>query len=391
MSGNSATPSVFNTKYDEFANELLETFPEQTVALRAAIALTPTERLTRFQAEVRFHPSATASAVASAATTGTPVVNASAANPGTLLPGVVLSDAVWNTLSPANQGVITEYVKLLTMCCFLEGFGSTDEKGAFDISGNAADWMGKVMNDWKSKLGSMDFEGLFKKFSGIFGSGSDSKDASGADVSGNSNPFSGFKMPKLPEKFLKGQLAKLAEEIVKDIKPEDLGLSPEMMAECETSPSRAFELLIQLFTKNPAVIQTAIQKIGKRLQQKVQSGAIRPQEIAREAEELMKEFAGNTEFVGMMDSFKSAFGFEDMDVAKAAGREHSARLSLVKERLRKKMEAKATASASSASNVVVQASSADAAASQAAADAAATAAFSDEPIGSSKNKKGKKR
>jgi hypothetical protein len=254
--------------------------------------------------------------------------------------------------------------------------------------------MGKVMNDWKSKLGSMDFEGLFKKFSGIFGSGSDSKDASGADVSGNSsnsNPFSGFKMPKLPEKFLKGQLAKLAEEIVKDIKPEDLGLSPEMMAECETSPSRAFELLIQLFTKNPAVIQTAIQKIGKRLQQKVQSGAIRPQEIAREAEELMKEFAGNTEFVGMMDTFKSAFGFEDMDVARAAGREHSARLSLVKERLRKKMDAKATASASSASNVVVQASSAETVASQAAADAAATAAFSDEPIGSSKNKKGKKR
>ena len=147
-------------------------------------------------------------------------------------------------------------------------------------------------------------------------------------------------MPKLPEKFLKGQLAKLAEEIVKDIKPEDLGLSPEMLEECEKSPSRAFELLIQMFTKNPAIIQTTIKKIGKRLQQKIQSGAIRPQEIAREAEELMKEFAGNSEFVDMMGTFKSAFGFENMDVARAAGREGSARLSMVQERLRKKLEAR---------------------------------------------------
>jgi hypothetical protein len=147
-------------------------------------------------------------------------------------------------------------------------------------------------------------------------------------------------MPKLPEKFLKGQLAKLAEEIVKDIKPEDLGLSPELIAECETSPSRAFELLIQMFTKNPAAIQNTIKKIGKRLQQKIQSGAIRPQEIAKEAEELMKEFSGNSEFVDMMGSFKSAFGFEDMDTARAAGKEGSARLSMVKERLRKKLEAR---------------------------------------------------
>ena len=189
------------------------------------------------------------------------------------------------------------------------------------------------MGDWKSKLSSMDFDGLLKKCAGLFGS---------KDTSGNST--GGFKLPKLPEKFLKGQLAKLAEEIVKDIKAEDLGLTPEMMAECEASPSRAFELLLQVMTKNPGILQSTIKKIGKRLQQKIQSGSIRPQEIAKEAEELMKEFSENTEFVGMMDSFKSAFGFEDMDIARKTGNEGSARLSLVKERLRKKLAAKEAAS-----------------------------------------------
>ena len=301
----SNTVSVFQTKYDEFAKELLETFPELAIAIRAALALTPLERLQQFQASVKVTPAAT-----------DPI--------GAVLPGVVLDPAIWASLSASNQTVIWEYVRLLSMCCFLEGFGTPDAAGG-------KGWMDEVMGSWKEKLGKVDFEGLLKKFSGIFSFGS--------DVSGNS----GFKMPKLPERFLKGQLAKLAEEIVKDIKPEDLGLTAETMAECEKSPSRAFDILVQLFTKNPAAIQDMVKKIGKRLQQKIQSGAIRPQEIAKEAEELMKEFAGNTDMVSMMESLKSTFGFEDMDMAKAAGKEGSARLSLVKERLRKKLEAKKAA------------------------------------------------
>ena len=146
--------------------------------------------------------------------------------------------------------------------------------------------------------------------------------------------------PKMPEKFLKGHMAKLAQEIVKDITPEDLGISKEMMDECEKTPSRAFDILFKVFGNNPEIIQKTIQKIGKRLQEKIISGAIKPQEIAREAEELMKEFSENSGFVNMMDGIKKAFGFEDMDMAKKAGKEGSARLSIARERLRKKMAQK---------------------------------------------------
>jgi len=312
MSGSKNTvvpegPSVFQTKYDEFAKELLETFPELATELRVALALTPVERLQRFQGSVK-------------------VTADSTLNCGTVLPGVTINDATYASLSPSNQKVIWEYVRLLTMCCFLEGFGTEGLGG----EGGTKSFLDSVMGDWKEKLGKVDFEGLLGKFSKMFDFGS-------KDVSGGST---GFKMPKLPEKFLKGQLAKLAEEIVRDIKPEDLGLTPEVMAECEKSPSRAFDLLVQLFTKNPDKIQGMIKRIGKRLQEKVQSGAIRPQEIAKEAEELMKEFAGNADLVGMMESLKGAFGFEDMDMARQAGREGSARLSAVRERLKKKLDAK---------------------------------------------------
>jgi hypothetical protein len=167
--------------------------------------------------------------------------------------------------------------------------------------------------------------------------------------------------PKIPEKFLKGHMAKLAQEIVKDITPEELGISPEMMAECEKNPSRAFDILFQVFTNNPTIIQKTVQRIGKRLQQKIASGAIRPQEIAREAEELMKEFASNPSFVEMMEGIKSAFGFEDMGLARAAGRESSARLAMVKERLRKKAADKGAANKPSSQQGVADTAQAEAA------------------------------
>jgi hypothetical protein len=213
-------------------------------------------------------------------------------------------------------------------------------------------WMDDAMKDMKEKLESVDFQNIIKKFMTFFksgegdateGSAGEGKGKTGAKPEGIPAGFeklfeNGF--PKIPEKFLKGHMAKLAQEIVKDITPEDLGISPELIAECEKNPSRAFDILFQVFGSNPGNIQKIVQRIGKRLQQKFMSGSIRPQEIAREAEELMKEFAENSNFVDMMDGIKSAFGFQDMDLSRAAVRESSARLSMLKERLKKKASEK---------------------------------------------------
>ena len=66
----------------------------------------------------------------------------------------------------------------------------------------------------------------------------------------------------------------------------------------------------------------------------------------------MKEFAGNSSFVDMMDGIKGAFGFQDMDLARQAGREGSARLSMVRERLKKKASEKEAKKASATAGIV---------------------------------------
>jgi hypothetical protein len=135
-------------------------------------------------------------------------------------------------------------------------------------------------------------------------------------------------------------LAKLAEELVKEFSPEDFGMSPEEMAAAGDSPTRAFELLSKIYTESPEIMQNAMKKIAKRLQEKVQRGELRPQEMAKEAEELMKEFESHPAFVELMETFRSAFGTDNMQQARAQGRESEARLSLIQKRLRKKAEEK---------------------------------------------------
>jgi len=322
--------SVFQQKYNEFVEDLLGALPEYTPQIQFAKSLDDATRLSRFRDEVK-------------------VVDTFCSedfikNPGRILPDVDIEDDVWSALSENTKKAIWEHVRILSICCFMEAGFKDDAKPSW-----MDDAMNEAMNEMKKKFEGVDFQEMIKKFMKFFKpeksdkNAGDADDADDADDEKKGSPFdklfeNGF--PKLPEKFLKGHLAKLAQEIVKDITPEDLGISPEMVAECEKDTSRAFNLLFSTFTNNPAVIQKTIGKIGKRLQQKIQSGAIRPQEIALEAEELMKEFSENTNFVEMMDGIKKAFGFEDMGMARKSGKEGSARLSMARERLRKKLDKK---------------------------------------------------
>lgn len=334
--------SIFNSKYDEFLGNLRDVFPELTVDLDTAAGLTPEQRVEGFRAQVL----ATASNYKREVTV----------NPGAVLPGVILTDDLWASISDNSKKSIQEYLTLLAFSVMLDGtspFGE-ESKEAFE----------EFMGTWKDRMSKVDFSSFTEKFASMFGM----KDGA---------------MPKLPEKFMKGHLARLAEEMMRDFKPEDFGLDVEELKKFENEPSKAFEMLLKVYTTNPAVIQGSIQKIGKRLQAKIQSGAINPKEIAAEAEELMKEFSTNPAFVEMMGSFKNLFGMEDPDLARQAGREGSARLALVKERMRKKVEARKVAGTPAG----VSAPTAEAIA---AAEAAAAALLADSTT-QQKSKQGKRK
>jgi hypothetical protein len=291
---------MFKTKYEEFAADLLDTFPELAEPIGKALELSTEDRIANYRIEVF------------SMTQGLSSSNVSK-TPGTVLPGVTLSVDLWETVGKKSKQAIYEYISILNL--------SVAFQGGADTEGFTKEWAERVMRDARASMSNIDFEKLSQKFFSSFGTKGDN-------------------LPPLPEKFLKGKLAKLAEDMVKEFKPEDFGLTAEELNACERDPTRAFEILMKASLGNPQVIQSAMARVGKKLQEKVSRGELKPQELVAEAEELIKEFQSHPAFVDLMETFRSAFNFSDMDMARATGNYNQGRLTTVRERLRKKLDAR---------------------------------------------------
>ena len=307
--------AIFQAKYDEFAAALTDVFPELTENIKLAVEIGAADRVKMYKTLVM-------------PTAGNPKRDPSVF-PGMVLPGVFINEANWNSATEGTRKAINQFLSLMTFSFLMREGGSGVEGGGEDAF---KAWADKFMNEWRSKMDRTDFKAFAERFKDMFGGG-----GAGMD-----------RLPPFPEKFKNGRLAKLAEDIVKELKPEEFGLDAETMKQCETDPSRAFEILMQSTMRNPGVIQNAMKRIVKKLQDKFQRGEFNPQDLAAEAEEMMKEFSENPAFVDMMESLRKTFNFEDPEAAAAAGKPESARLALVKARLRQKQAAKAAAAAATA-------------------------------------------
>jgi hypothetical protein len=301
--------TVFYKKYTEFCTDLEGACPELKAQITAAAALNSEVRWKRFCNEVNASPQRDPEAC-----------------PGCVLPGVTIPKSLWRDLSLNTQKAIQEYLTLMSLCSMYENTAN-----AMDLSGQA-DFMKGFLDQVKEKLAGTDFKKLSETFATMFAATSASAAGEGAGIPGLGA------MPNLPQKFLKGKIAQLAEELVHEFRAEDFGLTEAQLLACEKDPTQAFALLMEAYTGRPEMLQNAMKKIGTRMQQKIARGELRPQDLAAEAEELIKECTDNPAFKEMLESMRSVFGFEDMDMARAQGREGSARLSLARNRLRAKLE-----------------------------------------------------
>ena len=372
--------ATFSTTYSQFLKELALTFPEYAAALKAAESCAAAD----FGAIWSPHTGAVAAQDATLFS-GAGML---------LVPGVRMTAALWAELSPATQKAIWKYLSSLLLLYTAE----TKEEGLWDLSGFKADVdaMMKRLSEKTDLSGVPDmggampagFASLFEKLIGMAGKRvvGEAGEAAAAATPGAADASAKPSAFKVPERLFKGHIAKIAEELVREFKPEEFGIDAAMLE--SKDPAHVFTYLQEIFTKRPEVMMNAAQKIGKRLQAKFAKGEINRDEIIREAEELMKEFSDNEAFSGLFGSLGELFKSGE----KESGNEGSARRREVQERLRKKAAAKketgtATAAAASrmpTSNVVVDVSSAAAAT---AAAAAAEASLLEEDVAAKADKK----
>jgi hypothetical protein len=349
--------ATFSSTYAQFLAELGLTFPEYAEALKAAAACTAAE----FGALWSPYTAAVAAQDESVFTAaGVPLVH-----------GVPMTAALWGELGPATRAAIWKYLSSLLLLYAADT--SAEEEGPWDLSGFKAnlDRMMKTLgeskesNDISGASAAPPFAALFEKLAGMMGgttgtTGAGAAGGAGAGTTGGAGAGVGTAPPfKLPERLFKGHIAKIAEELVREFKPEEFGIDAAMLE--SKDPAHVFTYLQEIFTKRPDVMMNAAQKIGKRLQAKFAKGEINRDEIIREAEELMKEFSDNEAFSSLFGSLGELFKSGE----KESGNEGSARRREVQERLRRKQAAKKEAAAATgfpAANVVVDTAAAAAAA-----------------------------
>ena len=319
-----SVPSVsFASMYGQFVAELKDTFPEFSSAIVQASTL-PDAR-SRFTDVWRTHTKDVANQNSSIFT----VAGVE------LIPGFVMTQTLWSELSAATQAAIWKYLSSLLLLA-----ASTEDKSFWDLSGFKAD-MEEMMKRLKAAGGGVGADGDMKNLFESLGKMAESFGFK--DMSGAAGKF------KLPERLFKGHIAKIAEELVKEFKPEDFGISPDMLE--SDDPARVFMYLQEIFSKNPETLMVAAQKIAKKIQKKFESGQIKREDIIREAEELMAEFSENEAFSSLFGSLGEILKGSE----KESGNEGSARRREVTERLRKKAAEKAAAKAGAAAphNTVV--------------------------------------
>lgn len=315
--------ATFQSTFDQFVEELEATFPELADGIKAARAF-PKEHLAK-QFRVMYRGKAMLVAVRDEEFFKTEVE---------ILPGVRMTPKLWGEISKTTKKAIWNYLSSLIL---LTAADDTSEEDTFWNDEEFKRCMENMMSGLKDAAEGTqggaggpnpfanfgDMGGLFEKLRGFAESFASGEGSAGAGA-GALPEF------KIPERMFKGHIAKMARELAEEFKPEEFGISPELMN--SQDPAKVFEYLQELFTKHPEKLMSAAQRIAKKLQTKFLRGEIRREEIIAEVEELMKEFSEN-------EAFKSIFGNlgELLQMsAKATGNEGSERRRAVQERLRKK-------------------------------------------------------
>jgi len=351
-------PVSFSTTYAQFIQELKDTFPEFLPALVVAADLSDAQA----QFTALWHPYTTDVAAKNASIFTTEGID--------LVPGVKLTASLWSELSTNTQNALWKYISSLLL------LAATEDDSLWDLSGfktSLSTMMSHLSSTGVDVSGSPfslpdGFASLFEKL-GSMGVGMPGLGAGFPDLSGALPNF------KIPERLFKGHIAKIAEELVKEFKPEDFGINPELLE--SKDPARVFTYLQEVFTKKPEMLMNAAQKIGKKLQAKFARGDINRDEIIKEAEELMKEFSDNDAFSSLFGSLGEMFKGSEPDGSPSARRRE------VQERLRKKAAEKKARTEGATTNTLVVDSRAATAATAAA--AAATAELLEEEEASKKS------
>jgi len=241
---------------------------------------------------------------------------------GFLIGAVRLTTQDWIEISANTQTAIWRYLRTLSLESAME----------ISMEGIETDKMQLLMDIMaaESSTGSM-FEESMKHLSPLMDK---LKGLLGGD---GFKGLEGFTMPEIPERLRNGRIAKLAEEMAKQFKPEEFGIDPALLS--GDNVEEILKRLADLYQRDPTLLVAGAKRVAERIKRQITGGSLKREELIEEAQEFVALFKDHPMLKEVMSKMGSAGDLAAM-FGSGGSSEPSDRRRAVQERLRAKLAAR---------------------------------------------------
>jgi hypothetical protein len=317
-----ATANRFLTTRTAFCDELRLTFPELVAKIDRAATVTAEQFWSSWSTSLSILLSRDSAALFDK-------------RRGFLLGPVQMTPALWAELSDTTKAAIWKYLRTMVLeVAMTMNLDSLDTTIMQEVSailteerlGGGGEEAAAETSDMFEHL-----KPLMERLKGMLGGF--------MDISGGLPDLSS--LPEIPERLRKGRIAKLAEELAKQIDPAEFGLDPALLK--GDNIEDVIKRLAELYQKDPTILMAGAKRVAERIKTKIMGGSLNREELLAEAQEFVALFKDHPLFkeaIAKFEGLMGAGGLAEMFGSGSAGAP-SARRSAVQERLRKKLAARA--------------------------------------------------
>lgn len=261
---------------------------------------------------------------------------------GLLVGAVQMTPPLWAELSEGTKRAIWKYLRTLAleaaMTVSLEGVDTETQQTLMAImtaekleaGGAEADAAAaEIMEDALPHL-----QPLMDKLKGLMGNF--------MDLSGMAD----IPMPEIPERLRNGRIAKLAEEMARQLNPAEFGIDPALLE--GDSVEEVLKRLAEIYQRDPTLLVAGAKRVADKIRKQILGGSLDREALVAEAQEFIAIFKEHPLFKEAIAKFQAFAGGEDglaglFGGGGGGGGTESERRRVVQERLRKKLEARKAA------------------------------------------------
>jgi hypothetical protein len=322
-----ATPSAYAKTLKSFCDELRLTFPELGAAIDRATSISSANYWNMWHKHLDI--------LLEKSTDGL-----LGSKSGFIIGAVRMTPALWGEISENTQKAIWRYLRTLTLesvmetSATMESLTSEQMQALMDImtaerleaGGEEAETAQKEL--FEETMGHLN--PLMEKLKGMMGGFMDGVD------------LKDIPMPEIPEHLKNGKIARLAEQLAKQFKPEEFGIDPAILQ--GDNVEEVLKRLAELYRRDPTMIVAGAKRMADKIKQQVLGGSLKREDLLEEAKEFVALFKEHPLFKEAIAKFEGLMGEGGLASMMGSGSgAPSERLRATQERLRKKLEARKAA------------------------------------------------